>query len=186
MNSEVDNLADQLRPGVMTLRIIVCAMAGGVLMYAGVAVSTRMAEPGGRVAGALDVVTLLAFVLTPLAFGGWWLIPGALAKRARRAIGAGTFAAPRGANGSGPTDPAGDADKLFSVYQTNTILGAALLEAVAFFDVTACLLQGSWFALGLAVLPVMGILTMFPSAPRAAEWIAEQMRLIAEEKLLVN
>ena len=178
-----ENLADQLRPGVMVLRIIVCAMAGGVLMYAGVAVSTRMAEPGGQVAGDLDVVTLLSFVLTPLAFGGRWLIPGTLAKRARRAIGAGTFAAPRGSNDTGP---AGDAGKLFSVYQTNTILGAALLEAVAFFDVTAFLLYGNWFALGLAVLPVAGILAMFPSAPRVVEWIAEQMRLIAEEKLLVN
>jgi hypothetical protein len=76
----------------------------------------------------------------------------------------------------------GDAGTLYGVYQTKTIVGAALLEGVAFLSITAFLLEGTWIALGVGVGLAVVVLTMFPSAPRAAEWVEGQMRRIQEEQ----
>jgi hypothetical protein len=72
------------------------------------------------------------------------------------------------------------------VYQTQAIIAAAALEAVAFVSVTAFLLDGSQVALALGLLLAAAIVAMVPRLPRVVQWIDEQRRLMDDEKLLAR
>jgi hypothetical protein len=85
---------------------------------------------------------------------------------------------------SGPGAELGDAGKLAVAYQTSTIAGAAVLEGVAFMNIVTYLVNGSLTPLVVGVCLVLPLAAMFPSAPRVANWIDGQLRLMADEKML--
>lgn len=188
LHSRDGELANRLKPAVRVLRIIVGAMSLGILGFACVVVTVRMArapEPGE-----------MQKLLTPLAIGAALVavvasrvVPALVVNRSRRQIAAGKFTQSQNTSPDGPlADVAelGDTGKLFSVYQTHTIVAAALLEGAAFLNLVATMLSGSVVTLAVAIMLAMLILAMFPSAQRVAGWIDEQRRLIDDEKLLVR
>lgn len=187
VDGSANDLADRLRPAVITLRIIVLAMAGGVLVFACIAAVIRRSQPRP----AIDVVPLLtslAIVLAPLALLARGFVPALLVKRGRARIAAGKFelpAHPR-AGIARSLSELGDAGKFFMVYQTQAIIAAAQLEAVAFLSIAAFLINGSVIALALGVLLAAAIVATVPRMPRVVQWIHEQLRLMGEEKLLVR
>jgi hypothetical protein len=71
---------------------------------------------------------------------------------------------------------------LFMTYQTKTIIGCALLEGVAFFQVIAYFLEGQQISLILAVAFMAGIALHFPTRTRVERWIERQTELIEQEK----
>ncbi|MEX0678656.1 MAG: hypothetical protein WD063_16370 [Pirellulales bacterium] len=183
--SDVD-LVDELKPRVMTLRMIVGALAGGVMAFAALAVLTRAAAPQEPVDERAQLLTLLALGLFPVALLASRILPAVMVKKARRQIGAGfDFTSIKQGPGAFLSE-LGEAGALVGVYRTKTIIAAAVLEGAALFGVFAFLLEGSLIALGLAVLLVAAIVAMFPSASRIAGWIERQLRQMDEEKLLVR
>jgi hypothetical protein len=166
------DLAEKLRPNVLTLRIIVAAMATGVLVFA--AVATIIRAGGNMQPRAVGLITIMAFAWTPVALILGRLVPALMGKQARANI----------VSGTGLAASNSEVDLLANQYQTNTIIAIALLEGAAFFNLVAYLLEGHPAALGLGIGLAIVILTQFPSAQRMANWIEQQVRLIAEEKSL--
>lgn len=183
MSASNGNLVDKLKPAVMVLRIIVVALASGVMLFVAVAMWMRLSRPQPAAADA-EMLTMLAIGLAPLALIASRIVPAILVRNARRQIAAGHDPSPSKEGPRAPLSELGDAGALAGVYQTKTIISAALLEGAAFFSATAYMLEGNQIALGLSLGFAGVILTMFPSASRVAEWIAGQRRLMGEEKLL--
>jgi hypothetical protein len=174
--------AEKLKAPVMTLRIILLALASGIMVFAVVATVIRAGgEP--QHADAMNLLTWMAIGAAPIALVASRLLPALIAGSARAQIAARRRDPSQGTIGAQAVLPElGDAGALYGVYQTKTIVGAALLEGAAFLGITAFLLEGTWIALGVGVGMAAVILTMFPSAPRAAEWIQQQLRRIDEEQ----
>jgi len=65
----------------------------------------------------------------------------------------------------------------FNVYQTRSIVRAALLESAAFFGGVAYIVSGVWWILAtaLALIAVIGI--FFPTKSRFDEWVRGQREL---------
>ena len=64
--------------------------------------------------------------------------------------------------------PDTDEGKLLAVYQSKTILGAAILEGGAFANLVAYLLEGQVYSIVLAVLFMLGILRRLSHVPQSA------------------
>jgi len=181
-----DDLVDKLKPVVMPLRIIVATLIAGVLSFAAVALFIR--QNGNMQADpALDFMTWMALAAAVAALVVSWLLPMAIVKNARRAIAGGSYPAPAPNTPGSPfaaLSELGDAGKLAVAYQTSTIVGAAVLEGAAFMNIVTYLVNGSLTSLVVGVCIVLPIAAMFPSAPRVANWIDGQLRLMADEKML--
>lgn len=186
------DLAERLKPAILTLRIIVVALATGVVAFAVAAIVIRMQQAQAPAIEAAGLLTILGIAAAPVAFVLSRFVPGLFAGKARRQIASGQFGPPGGANPDQTGGPQsslvqlGDDGKLFMVYQTKTILAIALIEGAAFLNIIAFLLEGSPIALGLGLLLALVIVALFPRTSRVVEWIASQRRLMAEEKLLAR
>ncbi len=190
--SSTNDLTERLKPAIMTLRIIVMALTTGVVAFAITAILIRRqqaAAPADDVAGLL---TTLGIAAAPVAFLLSRFLPGIFVAKARGQIASGQIGLPSESNSretSGPQSSLGqlgDDEKLFTVYQTRTIISAALLDGVAFLNIVAFLSGGSLIALGLGLLLALAIVAQFPRVSRVVEWIEAQRRLMAEEKLLAR
>ena len=175
-------LVSELKPAVMTLRMIVASLAGGVVMFALVAIWMRLAGQQTPVERSVPLLTMLALVLFPVALGASRLVAGIVVRNSRRQIAA-DGPSQAAAVGSGESQRAG---ALYAVFQTKTIIAAAVLEGAAFLSLFAFMLEGSPLGLVMAILLAAAIIAMFPSAARAADWIERQLRCIDEERPLVR
>jgi hypothetical protein len=160
-------LARVIRP----MQIIVAALAAGVLAFMVVALLVR----GSREPAQANLVYIaLAFSL--IALVAWAILPNLMTNQARRQI-AERSNPPRGT--TAPSADVGEVGHLAAVYQTRLIIGAAILEGAAFFNLVAYLVEGH--ALGLAaavVLLVMMILFHFPTFSRLEDWVRREMETI--------
>jgi hypothetical protein len=166
--SNTNYLAEKLKSAILTLRIIVMALATSVVAFAIAAIAIRMqqaAAPANDVGWTLAVLGIAA---APVAFVLSRFVPGLFVAKSRRQIARGQFGPAAAANpnqiGGVQSGLAqlGDDGKLFMVYQTKTILSAALLEGAAFLNIVAFLLGGNPVALGLGALLALAIAAMFP------------------------
>jgi hypothetical protein len=175
MHSTRDSdLVEKLRPNVLTLRIIVAALATGVLVFAAVAMVIRAGGNMQPRAANLELITIMAIAWTPVGLILSRLVPALMSKTARANI----------VSGAGLAASNSQFDLLTNQYLTNSIIAAALLEGAAFFNLVGYLLEGHPATLGLGIGLALVILSLFPSAPRMTHWIEQQARIIAEEKSL--
>lgn len=190
--NSTSDLAQRLNPAIMTLRIIVVALVTGVVAFGVAAIVIRMQQAAAPANDAAELLTILGIAAALLALLLSRFVSGLFVANSRRQIASGQFGSPAGSSlnqtGGPQSSPGqlGDDDKLFTVYQTKTILSAALLEGAGFFNIVAFLLGGSPIALGLGLLLALAIASLFPRTSRVVEWIESQRRLMAEEKLLAR
>jgi hypothetical protein len=190
--NSTNDLAQRLKPAILTLRIIVLALAAGVVAFALAAIVIRMQQAAAPANDAAELLTILGIAAAPVAFLLSRFLPGLIVAKARGQIASGLFGLPsesisREASGlQSSLGQLGDDGKLFTVFQTKTIISAALLDGAAFLNIVAFLLGGSPIALGLGLLLALAIAAMFPRTSRVVEWIEGQRRLMAEEKLLAR
>jgi hypothetical protein len=190
--STTNDLAARLKAAIVTLRIIVGALATSVAAFAITAIVIRLQQAPPAAGDAAWVLTALGIAAAPVAVLLSRFVPALFVAKARGQIASGQFGSPAGSSpnpASGPQSglgQLGDDGKLFTVYQTKTIISAALLEGAAFLNIIAFLQGGSPIALVLALLLALSIIALFPRASRVVEWIASQRRLMAEEKLLAR
>jgi hypothetical protein len=188
------DLEDRVGPAVIVLRIIVVALACGVLGFAAVAVVTRVnrvqpqppAQPQ-QAGGGLELLTMMALVAAPIATVLSLLVPAVMVKNIRRQIADGTYGTYPGQTAASRQGVAGlpeDMASYVGLYQTKTIVGIALLEGAAFLAIVAFMLEGNWIALALGICLAAMILFSFPSAPRVANWIRQQQRIATDDEKL--
>ena len=181
------NLADKLKPAVMVLRLIVVALILGVLAFASAAFFIRQTGEKTPADAPLEFLTWMALGAAAMALVASWALPVAIVKKARRAIASGTYPALRGNTSGSPfawLSELGDAGKLAAVYLTATIVGVAVLEGAAFVNLVAYLVNGNLANLAAGVAIVLPMAAMIAGASRLAIWILEQLRLMADEKML--
>src|SRR5262249_26537705 len=142
-----------------TGRIIIVALALGVLMFLGIAVFMRQDNPAP--VPDLPILTYVALAVAAIQTVLQGILPGLVAGGMRRQLAAGKWPPPR----PGWSVPPDDRGKLCSLYVTRLILGAALLEGAAFLLLIAYLLEGSVLTLAGAGLLLAMLLLKFPTRP---------------------
>jgi hypothetical protein len=178
-------------------QIIVGALITGVVIFLGIATVVDVTpfpppRPGagagaGGVMGApreLDAGQLLTWLAVgsaalslPLSF----IVPNLIVKQNRRAIAAGKWPLSQTSfNSSAATDS--DTGKLATVYSTQLILGAALIEGAAFFAGVTYLLTKNPIVLGVAILLVVVMVLRLPTAHRVTLWISKQEEMLFLER----
>ncbi len=191
---------DALQPIIRTCQIIVGAMIMGVatflaiaLFVTQVAVNPAPAPPGGGAGGAaiaapgdfsLPVITYLAVASGLIVLVLSFVVPKINIARARRQI---ALAGPIATTEGVPPEPkqlypAGYTGKLAQLYQTQLIIGAAMLEGAAFFATIAYMLERNPIALATAIVLLGALVARFPTSDRVNAWLDRQLGLLQEER----
>jgi hypothetical protein len=135
---------------IRVMQIIAIALVMGVVLFALIAVFML---------GALDepadgfIVSLIGAAFASGAFVMHLIVPSLM-------------------TGSAAGDGAAS-DELshYQRYQAKLIVGLALLEGAAFFNIIATIIEHNWWSLAIAGCLVFWMLAMFPTRTRVKHWI---------------
>jgi hypothetical protein len=191
---------DALQPTIRTCQILVAALITGVVFFLLIVLfaippfmNPAPAPPGGGAGGAaiaapggssLPLITLFAAALGIINLVGSFVVPKINVAQARRQI---AREGPAPTTKGGPSEPkqlypAGYTGKLAQLYQTQLIIGAAMLEGGAFFAVIAYMLERNPIALVTAIVLLGALAARFPTADRVNAWLDLQLGLLQEER----
>jgi hypothetical protein len=170
-----------------TLQIIVGSLVIGCVVFgvvAVVALSPQNQRPDDR----LPVMTYTAVAFTAMEILAWLIVPAMIVTSTRKRIAAGTWE-PAGnrqpaAQWNDFIERTGDAGRLAALFQTKTIIGAALFEGVAFLSIVAYMSEQTGLSLGLAGVLTAGVAFHFPTRSRLVRWIERQLQIVEQERQL--
>jgi len=138
----------------LVCKIIASSLIGGVLAFAGVAIVLRLGKPpapGSLISSVAAGVVAATVVIRQVVLG---LFAG------------------RTGDSQGPA-PAGP----LALYQTRMIVGLALLEGAAFFNLVAYLIEGRWWSLAVTAVPLAFMLAAYPTRTRIRQWVEDREQL---------
>ncbi len=191
---------DVLQPTIRACQIIVGAMIMGVATFLAIVwfaipplMNPAPALPGGGAGGAalaapgdsaLPVITYLAVAQGLIVVVLSFVVPEINVARARRQM---SLEAPTATTESVPSEPkqlypAGYTGKLAPLYQTQLIIGSALLEGAPFFAAIAYMLERNPIALATAIVLLGVLAARFPTSDRINAWLNRQLGLLQEER----
>jgi hypothetical protein len=191
---------DDLPATIRTCQIIVGALIMGVVTFLAIilfAIPPLMnpapALPGEGAGGAaiaapgnssLPVITYAAVALSLIELVLSFVVPKINVARARRQM---ALEAPTATTEGVPSQPKqlypeGYTGKLAPLYQTQLIIGSALLESAAFFAAIAYMLERNPIALAMAVVLLSALVARFPTSDRVNAWLDCQLGLLQEER----
>lgn len=136
---------------VRTLQIITGAMVMGVILFAVVAI---VVTGGPNIPSSGIILSTVAAAWAVVAFLLHLVVPSIIASQRVRAVGA---------------------DQLHSVYFTKTIIGLALLEGAAFFNLIALMLEHNTWSLAITGGLLFWMLGMFPTRTRVDQWVETKL-----------
>jgi len=144
---------------VRMLQIIVAALVSGVLMFAAVALSLseRVAE--------MPMLGYVGLGFATIAILVWSIVPAQIVATQRNQ---------RVARNEGAVAEA----ELYQSFMTSRIVGNAVLEGAAFFNVIVYMSEGQWWSLAIVGLLLLMMLMNFPTRDRLDAFVAEQQALI--------
>ncbi len=157
-----DPARETLRPLVMTLRIIVIALAMGVIFF-GIFAAVQNAEKPLALGTKMNYLFLA--IAGPMFLAGF-VVPRLLPMRAATSE-AGAAAAVKA---------------IFDPIQTATIVGCALFEAAAFANLFVYLQEGELVHLAISGIALLCILAHFPIPGRIEQRIEEQLQARRDEQ----
>ena len=157
-------------------QIIVFALAMGISSFAVVAIMQGLSrEPDDT-----RMLTLMACGLSLVALVASAIVPRMIVAGQRRRL-----AAAAGPLTALPSETSDQEQPLAGLFQTKTIVGAALFEGAAFFALFAFLAESQPLALAAAGVMLLGVLSHFPVRGRVETWFEQQQRLFREERQLL-
>ncbi len=177
---------EEIRPSVRTSQIVIAALTMGpttFLAVAGVLVARGVFDARDDSLSFLLHWVLIALVVVEMVV--WMIVPNAIVAQGRRRIAAGHRPASAGPGAADPgafIERTGDAGHLMVVFQTKTIVAAALFEGTAFFAVIVFTLTQSLIALGIAIAMILGVMLQFPTHSAVSHWIDDQLALLQQER----
>ena len=162
------------------LQIICLSMASGCLVF--MLIATFLRQQNGADPPATPQLTYLMLALAFLMAAARVIVPSLIVRAARQRLVSG---GPPAAHlpvmpGASQKDIAGHA--MCAVYQTRTIIAAALLEGSTFVLIIAYLLEGVPAVLAIAAVLVVIIAAHAPSQARLTAWVEQQLRLMDERR----
>ena len=190
---------DAIRPFARQAQIIVGALIAGVSFFLAIAffldlgIKPRTAGPGaagnpaaGQPTDSMPILTYTAVAFAAVVVPMSVIVPGLVTKQERIAIAAGKF--PSAANsaatpGASPDTPISAVGRWSKAYLTQLIIGAAMIEGVAYFAGVAFLIEKNPIAMGVALLLVAGVVALFPTVNRIERWIEQQQEKLREDQL---
>jgi hypothetical protein len=183
-SSSNEPIHQRLRAIIRTLQIIVLSLAVGALTFLVVVVFVIEPPPAGA-GGQMIAPTLthvsLAFAV--LAIAARLFIPNAIIAAGRRRI-ADKPTSSGTARPSMAVEPIADIEQLYNLYQTRTIVGAAMIEGTTFFLLIAFLIERQPLALAVAAAFIAGIFAHMPTESRVESWIEGQLQRLENDRQL--
>ena len=173
-----DQQKDYLKQVTRTCQIIVGALALGVIVFAGVVLAQEVQPPEQDKTEVLTIVgVIFALVAIVLAV----LVPKMVVFSMRRLVLEGKpILLPKQSRPIPLPEELGEAGPLAIVYQTQLIVGAAILEGAAFMNLVAYMLGQQTMNLGLAALLLIALFFKFPTLDRVEQWVEGQLKVIEE------
>lgn len=165
------------------VQIIVGAMATGLLGF--LLIVIFLVPPGEiqpQIApGAPPALTYVALIFGTLVIIGSVALPKIVVAAGRRQLIAGKRLS------ATPTDlassvPDKDLSELLTIFRTQVIVGAAMLEGVGMLAIVAYMLEHRPIALSLAIVMILGVATRIPTVSRMQQWLESQSELILQER----
>jgi hypothetical protein len=178
-----DPQREYVRKVTLTLQIIVAALAGGALMFLAVVVYTVSQNPP---AAARDsyIITYAAFAFAVVAGIASLIVPSLVGGRARNSL------IDKDVSNWGLVKnlpnlaELGEVAPLAAIYQTRTIIGAALCEGAAFFACVAYQIEHQRSVLFVAVVLLLMIARHIPTVSGLESWIESELATIQQMRQL--
>jgi hypothetical protein len=173
--------ADQqsfFRSILLNTRIISAALLSGVICFLIVVV---FVIPGGAKNGLL-LNTYAAFGIGLIALVISHIIPPLVGSGIKRALAAGKqVQLPAQFKASPEVGPAGN---LLFLFQTRLIIGLAILEGAAFYNLVAYMLERQQMNLVMVGLLMAAMLVKFPTHSELEKWLVDEMKSIDDIRSL--
>ncbi len=167
----------------LTLQIIVGALAGGVLMFLVIVIFLVSQNP--PVANpTTPIITYSAYGMAFASIIASLVVPGLVSGRARQSLVDGDVSQWGLVKNLPNAAELGDVAPLAAIYQTRTIIGAALLEGAAFFACVAYLLEHQQLVLVVAGALLLMIARHFTTASGLESWIDNELATIQQMRQL--
>lgn len=145
-----------------TARIIVGSLATGLTIFLVICVAVIRPEPADE-----PFLTWAGLALAAVALIASNAVRRLIADQGKRQIAG---------------EPAGDRPgSLLSLYQTQLVAGAALIEGGGFFALICYFIEGSMLALGAGLLMIVALASLFPTRDRIERWV--EARLVEVDQL---
>jgi hypothetical protein len=147
----------ELTPMLAVCKIIAGSLVFGVIAFAAVAIALRLGQ-------APEPDALMSIIAAVFAAGTVIVRQVLLGVMSGRAV---------------PAAPASEttANSPLGLYQTRMIVGLALLEGAAFFNLIAYLLEGHWWSFLVIAALLAWMLASFPTRSRLRQWIDDREQL---------
>ena len=168
VGQEIDSTKTGL-PGAMFdaslrgMQIIAGALMMGVLMFLGVV----LVATAGKFDGQPEMITMIASGFAFLMLVNHFVIPPIIIKaQLKQAIAAGMHQRP-------------DEERIqecCGIYQTQMIVGFALLEGAAFFNLVAMMVEHCAASIAVVTLLLLLMVAKFPTRDKVSFWVQDKLR----------
>lgn len=152
----------------LSIVIIHIALAMGVLIFGGVIYWQH--SPGSM--SQLELLTMMGFAVAAGAVLARSVVPPLLANAKVAQVARRDTA-----------DPEEDRRNLLGAYQASAIIAAALLEAPAFFNIFAYMMEQNPLSLVVAGALAAAILASIPSSGALDNWLENKLRAVREQRV---
>jgi hypothetical protein len=185
MNESEQDLDRFLTPRLRVMRIILLALVLGCVIFLIVVVSIRLSQNLQN--NSAPLLTYMGIGFGLLMFVVSLIAPRVMVATARKQIAKGTWpSAAAEARYPGAVEKlhgTSDVGQLCALYQTQLIIGAAMLEGATFFNLIAYLQEGDPTSLVAAGLLLAAMLRLFPTRGGVENFLIEQGELLRQERL---
>jgi hypothetical protein len=176
---------EYVKLAVRTMQIIVAAMAAGVGVFFAVVL---VISPNAKPAGGPPAELLVSYIAAAAGLAGilaWAVVPRIITSGNRQAIVHGKLAPRAGLSQNLPmTDERMQIRPIIAMYQTSLIVGCAILEGAAFFNLVAYMLEQQPMNLVVAGVLLLLLLTQIPTVSRLASWVESELTTIDQLRLM--
>ena len=146
-----------------SMQIIAAAWMLGVLVFLGMVLIIT----AGRIDGQPEMITMIAAGFTFLMLVNHFVIPSIMVKAQLKQVVL-----------SGIHQKSGE-EKIqgcCGIYQTQLIVGFALLEGAAFFNVVALMMEHCMISIALITLLLLVMAAKFPTRDKVSFWVQDKLR----------
>lgn len=160
---------------VRIMQILILSLMLGMLIFAGIAVLVNsQPRPEQKVLNSPIVFTVLGVIAAVINIVLRIFVPGLVSTAVLKNI----------AKKRGP----GNITKLdiYPAYLNGLLVGAALLEGAAFFNIVAVLITREYWTLGVAGVLFALMAAAFPTFDRVDYWAEEQLRDLQRDPPVIN
>lgn len=164
-SGDFQSLGPKFDSQLRVMQIIAIALMMGVLSFLGIVLVVTKGEVFGQKGPTL--ITSIAAVFAGMMVVAHVVVPSIIAKTHLRML-----------NGSDQTNssPENRIASLVSVYQIRLIVGLALLEGAAFFNLVALMLGKHVLSTVMTAVLLCLMLLKFPTRTKVSWWVQDRMR----------